>query len=288
MYDAIIIGAGPAGISAGLYLKRANKNVLILYYGVSEIEKAHKIDNFYGFPNGISGKDLYEKGILQAKSLGIEVLNEEVLNVLMNESFRYNVITSNNNFEATTVILATGSKKLTPNIDGIEKFEGRGVSYCAICDGFFYRKKNVCVIGNELYAISEAEELMNVTPNVSILTNGKEMKEETSINVNAKKIKEILGEEKVTGVLFEDGTKIDLDGIFVAEGVAGGANFAKKLGIYMEASKIVVNDDMETNVPGIYACGNLTGGLLQINKAAYEGAKAGLKAVSYINERKVK
>lgn len=288
MYDAIIIGAGPAGISAGLYLKRANKNVLILYYGVSEIEKAHKIDNFYGFPNGISGKDLYEKGILQAKSLGIEVLNEEVLNVLMNESFRYNVITSNNNFEATTVILATGSKKLTPNIDGIEKFEGRGVSYCAICDGFFYRKKNVCVIGNELYAISEAEELMNVTPNVSILTNGKEMKEETSINVNAKKIKEILGEEKVTGVLFEDGTKIDVDGIFVAEGVAGGANFAKKLGIYMEASKIVVNDDMETNVPGIYACGNLTGGLLQINKAAYEGAKAGLKAVSYINERKVK
>ena len=288
MYDAIIIGAGPAGISAGLYLKRANKNVLILYYGVSEIEKAHKIDNFYGFPNGISGKDLYEKGILQAKSLGIEVLNEEVLNVLMNESFRYNVITSNNNFEATTVILATGSKKLTPNIDGIEKFEGRGVSYCAICDGFFYRKKNVCVIGNELYAISEAEELMNVTPNVSILTNGKEMKEETSINVNAKKIKEILGEEKVTGVLFEDGTKIDVDGIFVAEGVAGGVNFAKKLGIYMEASKIVVNDDMETNVPGIYACGNLTGGLLQINKAAYEGAKAGLKAVSYINERKVK
>ena len=288
MYDAIIIGAGPAGISAGLYLKRANKNVLILYYGVSEIEKAHKIDNFYGFPDGISGKDLYEKGILQAKSLGIEVLNEEVLNVLMNESFRYNVITSNNNFEATTVILATGSKKLTPNINGIEKFEGRGVSYCAICDGFFYRKKNVCVIGNELYAISEAEELMNVTPNVSILTNGKEMKEKSSINVNTKKIKEILGEEKVTGVLFEDGTKIDVDGIFVAEGVAGGANFAKKLGIYMEASKIVVNDDMETNVPGIYACGNLTGGLLQINKAAYEGAKAGLKAVSYINERKVK
>ena len=285
MYDAIIIGAGPAGISAGLYLKRANKNVLILYYGVSEIEKAHKIDNFYGFPDGISGKDLYEKGILQAKSLGIEVLNEEVL---MNESFRYNVITSNNNFEATTVILATGSKKLTPNINGIEKFEGRGVSYCAICDGFFYRKKNVCVIGNELYAISEAEELMNVTPNVSILTNGKEMKEKSSINVNTKKIKEILGEEKVTGVLFEDGTKIDVDGIFVAEGVAGGANFAKKLGIYMEASKIVVNDDMETNVPGIYACGNLTGGLLQINKAAYEGAKAGLKAVSYINERKVK
>ena len=288
MYDAIIIGAGPAGISAGLYLKRANKNVLVLYYGEAELEKAHKIDNFYGFVDGISGKELYNQGILQAKSLGVEVKNEEVLNILMNESFRYNVITSNNTFEATTIILATGSKKLTPNISGIDKFEGKGISYCAICDGFFYRKKNVAVIGNELYAISEAEELLNVTPNVTILTNGKEMKEKTEINVNTKKIKEIIGEEKVSGVIFEDGEKLDLNGIFIAEGIAGGANFAKKLGIYMEGNKIVVNEDMETNVLGIYACGNLTGGLLQINKAAYEGAKAGLKAVSYINERKVK
>ena len=286
MYDSIIIGAGPAGISASLYLKRANKNVLVLYYGKSELEKAHKIDNFYGFENGISGKDLYQNGINQARNLGVDVLNEEVLNVLMNEELCYNVITNKNTYKAKTIVLATGNKKLKPNILGIDKFEGMGISYCAICDGFFYRKKNVVVLGNELYALTEAEELLNVTPNVTILTNGKEMKENTTISVNTKKIKEIVGEERVNAVLFEDGTKIDVNGVFVAEGVAGGSNFAKKLGIYMDGDKIIVDDDMQTNVPGVFACGNLVGGLLQINKAAYEGAKAGLAAVKYVNEKR--
>ena len=286
MYDSIIIGAGPAGISASLYLKRANKNVLVLYYGTSEIEKASKIDNFYGFENGISGKELYQNGINQAKNLGVEVLYEEVLNVMMNEDFCYDVITNNNTYKAKTVVLATGNKKLKPNILGIDKFDGMGVSYCAICDGFFYRNKNVVVLGNESYAISEAKELLNVTPNVTILTNGKEMKDSKDIPVNTKKIKEILGEERVNAILFEDGTKIDVNGVFIAEGVAGGSNFAKKLGIYMEDDKIVVDDNMQTNVPGIYACGNLVGGLLQINKAAYEGAKAGLAIVKYINEKR--
>ena len=286
MYDSIIIGAGPAGISASLYLKRANKNVLVLYYGKSELEKAHKIDNFYGFENGISGKDLYQNGINQARNLGVDVLNEEVLNVLMNEELCYNVITNKNTYKTKTIVLATGNKKLKPNILGIDKFEGMGISYCAICDGFFYRKKNVVVLGNELYALTEAEELLNVTPNVTILTNGKEMKENTTISVNTKKIKEIVGEERVNAVLFEDGTKIDVNGVFVAEGVAGGSNFAKKLGIYMDGDKIIVDDDMQTNVPGVFACGNLVGGLLQINKAAYEGAKAGLAAVKYVNEKR--
>ena len=286
MYDSIIIGAGPAGISASLYLKRANKNVLVLYYGKSELEKAHKIDNFYGFENGISGKDLYQNGINQARNLGVDVLNEEVLNVLMNEELCYNVITNKNTYKAKTIVLATGNKKLKPNILGIDKFEGMGISYCAICDGFFYRKKNVVVLGNELYALTEAEELLNVTPNVTILTNGKEMKENTTIPVNTKKIKEIVGEERVNAILFEDGNKIDVNGVFVAEGVAGGSNFAKKLGIYMDGDKIIVDDDMQTNVPGVFACGNLVGGLLQINKAAYEGAKAGLAAVKYVNEKR--
>ena len=286
MYDSIIIGAGPAGISASLYLKRANKNVLVLYYGKSELEKAHKIDNFYGFENGISGKDLYQNGINQARNLGVDVLNEEVLNVLMNEELCYNVITNKNTYKTKTIVLATGNKKLKPNILGIDKFEGMGISYCAICDGFFYRKKNVVVLGNELYALTEAEELLNVTPNVTILTNGKEMKENTTIPVNTKKIKEIVGEERVNAILFEDGNKIDVNGVFVAEGVAGGSNFAKKLGIYMDGDKIIVDDDMQTNVPGVFACGNLVGGLLQINKAAYEGAKAGLAAVKYVNEKR--
>ena len=143
MYDAIVIGAGPAGISASLYLKRANKNVLVLYHGESQLEKAHKIDNFYGFAGGISGKDLYQNGINQAKALGIEVMDKEVLSIQMNENMEYNVKTNDILYSSKVIILATGNKKLKPNINGIDKFEGAGISYCAICDGFFYRKKRI-------------------------------------------------------------------------------------------------------------------------------------------------
>ena len=286
MFDAVIIGAGPAGISAGLYLKRANKNVLILYHGESQLEKAHKIDNFYGFPLGITGKDLYINGINQAVNLGIEVRDLEVLSIQMNEKMEYTIRTSEEEFNSKVVILATGNKKLRPNIKGVDLFEGSGVSYCAICDGFFYRKKNVVVIGSGTYAISEATELKNVTPNVTILTNGLELNGTTDIPVINKEIKEIVGEGRVSGVKFMDDTILDVNGVFIALGEAGGADFAKKLGIYMEKDNIVVDENMRTNIPGVYACGNVVGGLLQINKAAYEGAKAGLDAVKYINEKR--
>lgn len=286
MFDAVIIGAGPAGISAGLYLKRANKNVLILYHGESQLEKAHKIDNFYGFPLGITGKDLYINGINQAVNLGIEVKDLEVLSIQMNEKMEYTIRTSKEEFNSKVVILATGNKKLRPNIKGVAEFEGSGVSYCAICDGFFYRKKNVVVIGSGTYAISEATELKNVTPNVTILTNGLELNGKADIPVITKEIKEIVGEGRVSGVKFMDDTTLDVNGVFIALGEAGGADFAKKLGIYMEKDNIVVDENMRTNIPGVYACGNVVGGLLQINKAAYEGAKAGLDAVKYINEKR--
>ncbi len=286
MFDAVIIGAGPAGISAGLYLKRANKNVLILYHGESQLEKAHKIDNFYGFPLGITGKDLYINGINQALNLGIEVKDLEVLSIQMNEKMEYTIRTSEEEFNSKVVILATGNKKLRPNIKGVKEFEGSGVSYCAICDGFFYRKKNVVVIGSGTYAISEATELKNVTPNVTILTNGLELNGKADIPIITKEIKEIVGEGRVSGVKFMDDTTLDVNGVFIALGEAGGADFAKKLGIYMEKDNIVVDENMRTNIPGVYACGNVVGGLLQINKAAYEGAKAGLDAVKYINEKR--
>ena len=151
-YDIIIIGAGPAGISASLYTVRANRKTLILYEDKSSLEKTDKIENYYGFENGISGKDLYETGIKQAKNLGVDVKKEEVIKIEMNmnnkDNYRFIVTTSNNVYKSKAVILATGNKKNKPKITGIEKFEGKGVSYCAICDGFFYRNKDVAVIGN--------------------------------------------------------------------------------------------------------------------------------------------
>lgn len=285
MYDIIIIGAGPAGISAGLYAKRAGCDVLILYHGESNLEKASKIDNYYGFEDGIDGKILYENGIKQTKKLNINIENKEVLNVEKNNNNEFTVYTENENYQAKAVIIATGNKKLRPNIKGVADFEGKGISYCAICDGFFYRNKKLAVIGNGKFAISEAEELNKIADSVIILTNGEELKENTSFEIITKRIKEIHGEQKVSSIEFEDGTTIELDGIFIALGEAGGSVFAKKMGVLSQNDNIIVDDNMRTNIEGLYSCGNSTGGLLQVCKAVYEGAKAGLDASSYIKNK---
>lgn len=280
MYDVIILGAGPAGISASLYTKRANLKTLILYNDESGLEKASLIENYYGFKNGITGEELYNTGIEQAKNIGVEVLKEEVVKI-ENNIEHFNVVTTKNEYQAKNLILATGNKKNRPKIKGIEKFEGKGVSYCAICDGFFYRNRSVAVLGSGNYAISETNELINIADNITILTNGKEAPEfrADNVKVDTKEIEEIDGEDKVEEVKFKDGSTIKTDGIFVAEGVAGSSEFAKKLGIITQKDKIVVNENMETNIKGIYACGDCTGGLLQVSKAVYEGAKAGLEVI---------
>lgn len=280
MYDVAIIGAGPAGISASLYAKRANLNVLVLYFGESNLEKSSKIDNYYGFAEGISGDNLYENGISQAKKIGVDVKQLEVIGI-ENLGKTYNVKTEAENFETKSVIIATGNRKVKPSIEGIAEFEGRGISYCAICDAFFYRNKNVAVIGNGKFAVNEATELSHVVNKVTILTNGLE-KPECEFEVNTNKISAINGKEKVNDIEFEDGSKLEIDGVFIALGEAGASDFAKTLGIIQNGENIKVNDKMETNVKGVYACGNITGGLLQICKAVYEGAQAGLSVVNYI------
>ena len=286
MYDVIIIGAGPAGVSAGLYAKRANLNVLIIYKEQAGLEKAEQIENYYGFENGITGKELYETGIRQAQNLGIDIKREEVINIQMEEKNEYKIITENGTYISKAVIFATGNKKNVPKIKGIKDFEGRGVSYCAVCDGFFYRNKDVSVLGNGKYAISETNELINIANSITILTDGKEEPEIRSdkVKIDTRKIREVRGDKRIEEIDFEDNTKMKTDGLFVALGVAGSAEFAKKLGIITNKDRIVVNENMETNIPGIYACGDCTGGLLQISKAVYEGAKAGLQAVRYLKK----
>ena len=288
MYDVIIIGAGPAGISASLYAKRANRSVLVLYHGESQLEKAHMIDNYYGFPGGITGVQLYEDGIAQAKELGVEVKNEEVVHIAMTADMTYEVTTTSGSFEGTSLILSTGNKKIKPNIKGIDEFDAKGISYCAICDGFFYRKKTVAVIGNGDYALSEAGDLENIVGKLYLLTNGLEAPETDKYEVITKKIKEIKGDTRVRSIEFEDGSELELNGIFIAQGVAGGADFAKKLGVALDGDSIKTDEHMATNLRGVYSCGNINGGLLQVCKAVYEGAEAGLSAVKYIKEKEKK
>lgn len=282
-YDVIIIGAGPAGVSAGLYTKRANKKTLIIYNNESSLEKATKIENYYGFENGISGEELYKKGIEQAKNLGINVKKEEVIKIDKIKDI-FEVKTVNENYTAKNVVLATGNKKNKPDIKNIEKFDGKGVSYCAICDGFFYRNKDVAVIGNGDYAISEVNDLLPVVNKITILTNGKTAPDIRSekVEINNRTIKEIFGHEKVEKIEFDDGTDINVNGIFIAQGTADSTDIAKKIGLVLENNKIKVNENMETNIKGIYACGDCIGGILQISKAVNDGMKTGLNVIKFL------
>lgn len=278
MYDCIIIGKGPAGISSAIYISRSNLKVLVIGKNETALNKAHIIENYYGFDKPITGEELFEKGIQQAKKQNIEVKNDEVIDITWDND-KFIVKTVNSEYEAKTILLATGKSRNSTKIDGIKQFEGRGVSYCAICDGFFYRNKKIAVIGNGEYAIHEAEILKNVSEDVTIFTNGRELPQNRSIEITnfvEGKIDSIKGKEKVNKIVLNDDIEYEVDGIFVAEGTASSIDFAKKLGIFLENDNIKVDENMQTNIPGIYAAGDCTGGLLQISKAVYEGAKSGL------------
>lgn len=290
MYDCIIIGKGPAGISASIYLKRSNFNCLVIGKESTALEKATCIENYYGFPEPITGEELYERGIEQAKKLGIQLITEEVIGIEYEDFF--SIITNSYQYKAKTVLLATGKSRNIPKINGIDKLEGKGISYCAICDAFFYRNKNIAVIGNGEYAIHEAEILSNVGKSVTILTNGKELPQNRSISelenieVIENKISGIEGENKVESVKFQDRGKLPVEGVFIAEGTASSVDFAKRLGAILNDKDIAVSDNMETNVPNLYAAGDCTGGIFQINKAVYEGAKAALSIVKKLRKEK--
>ena len=290
MYDSIVIGSGPAGISASLYMARAGLKVLIISKNQSSLHKAEKIENYYGFEKPISGKELNENGIKQAKMVGTEFLEKEAIAIKYAENDCYEIIVANQGkdekYIAKTVVLATGVNRNKPNIKGIKEFEGRGISYCAICDSAFYRNKNVGVLGSGDYAIGEIRELLPIVKSVTMLTNGSEYVEyrNDKLDINTKKIREFKGSNKIEEIEFEDNTTQKINGIFIAQGTASSVDFAKKLGAMVDNNYIVVNEKMETTVPNIYACGDCTGGVLQISKAVYEGTIAGLEIIKNKNK----
>lgn len=282
LYDVIIIGSGPAGISAGLYTKRAGLKTLIISKGVGTLEKAEKIENYYGFLSQ-GGIELQKVGENQAENLGIEIKREEVMNISYNENFI--VETLNFEYETKIVVIATGNSRKKSNIKGLKEFEGRGVSYCATCDGFFYQGKNVAVLGNREYAIHEAQNLLPIAKKVILLTNGEQLveKRHEGIEVDENKIREFRGTNSIEQVEFEDNTIKKIDGVFIALGMASSSDLAKKIGIMLdEKENIKVNNKMETNVKGIYACGDCTGGIFQVAKAVYEGMVAGMSIIQYL------
>ena len=253
MENIIIIGAGPAGISAALYAARGNMDPLIINTGIGSLEKAEKIENYYGLEQPLSGRELFERGLAQARALGVRILDAQVVGMGGFDTFE--VKTTVGDFEARSVILATGSRRASARIPGVKEFEGKGVSYCAVCDAFFYRGKEVAVLGNSDFALHEAEELSHTASRVTIFTDGKkpEFSRENPLPVNTMKIQAIEGDERVSGIrlksdvsMQEAGTGADsfvpAEGVFVALGTAGSSEMARQIGAELnEKGNIRVN-----------------------------------------------
>jgi len=285
MPDVIIVGNGPAGISAGNYTARAGLDTLIIGRDQGALAKADRIENYYGFPQPVSGGELVTQGIAQAQRLGARVLSDEVVSVDFDDGLV--VRTPTQSYRARAVILATGASRMTPRIPGVAQFEGRGISYCAVCDGYFHRNKDVAVLGEGPYALHEAMELLPLARSVTLLTHGKEptVAVPDRVAVLRGKIASVTGGDTLERVVFEDGTSLPVSGLFIALGVAGSADLARRLGAETDGTRIVVDENMATSVPGLYAAGDCTGGMAQIAKAVYEGAKAGTAVVQYLRRQ---
>lgn len=284
MSNIVIIGSGPAGVSAALYTARAGVDTTVLTRGPGALDRAELIQNYYGFAAPISGAELERQGIEGAKAVGVKFVTTEAVGLTYTD--KLTVETLDGDYPADAVILATGASRATPRIPGLAGLEGHGVSYCATCDAFFYRGKDVAVVGSGEYALHEVQALLPVVKSVTLLTNGAALTADfpPEVSVCTQKVEAILGEQAVTGVQLADGAVRAVSGVFAALGVAGSTALARKLGAAVEGSRIVVDDKMQTTVPGLYAAGDCTGGLLQVAKAVYEGALAGTEAAKALRK----
>lgn len=288
MKNIVIIGSGPAGISSALYAIRAGLATTVISKGMGALSKAESIENYYG-SGAVSGSELHLRGVENARSLGVEFIEDEIVGLNWNE--KYEIEGKGGSYSADAVILATGSSRKAPKIKGIVEFEAKGVSYCAVCDAFAARGKHSVVIGAGEYALHEADALSGVAEKITILTNGvtegrldDEVFKARGYDVIDLPISEICGTDRVSSVKFADGSELECSMVFVALGVAGSVELARKVGAYIENGKLTVDENMSLGLPGLYAAGDCTGGLLQISKAVYEGTKAALAAISFVKK----
>lgn len=281
MLDIAIIGAGPAGLSAAINARIRNKTVKVFGNNptTSWIYKAERVDNYIGMM-GITGKEMVDQFVGHAKEMGVEIEEGKVIEIFpMGDYYMLNV--SNEFVEAKTVILANGLGK-AKTLPGENEFLGKGVSYCATCDGPLYRGKNVVLVGDSPFAEEDVNYLAEVCEKVFYVPL---YKEEPKVNEKIQIIKDrpkaVLGENLVTGLELSK-TSLDVDGVFIIKEIIPTTQLLK--GLELENQAIKVNNFMETNMPGIYAAGDCTGRPYQVAKAVGQGTTAALQAVSFLHE----
>jgi thioredoxin reductase (NADPH) len=299
LYDVVIIGGGPSGLSAAIYSSRARlKTLLIEKNGCGgQMTVTDLLENYPGFNGGINGFDLAVKLETQARGFGAEIVYDEVTEIKNGDTKK--VITLNSVYEAKTVIIAAGTRVKEMDIPGEDKFKGRGVSFCATCDAPFYKEKEVLVVGGGDSAIQEAIYLAKFAKKVTILHRRKELRatkilqermlsyQNISVMYNTGP-KEIIGEERIEKVTVIDldtnqDKYLKVDGIFVFIGLVPNTLFVTGANLD-EHGYIITDEDMRTSVDGIFACGDIRQKRLrQVVTAASDGAQAAVSAGYYID-----
>ncbi|MBZ2130498.1 MULTISPECIES: thioredoxin-disulfide reductase [Streptococcus] len=302
MYDTIIIGAGPAGMTAALYAARSNLKVALLEAGIpgGQMNNTADVENYPGYAL-ISGPELAEKMFEPLENLGVEHVFGHVQRIEDQGDFK-KVITEDEVYESKTVIIATGAFHRQLNVPGEAEFNSRGVSYCAVCDGAFFRDEDLLVVGGGDSAVEEAIFLTQFAKSVTIVHRRDQLRAQKVLQDRAfanekisfvwdSVVEAIHGNErKVTGVTFKniktgETSQADFGGIFIYVGLDPVSEFVADLGIRDESGWIVTDDHMKTSVAGIYAIGDVRQkDLRQITTAVGDGAIAGQEAYKYITE----
>lgn len=299
MYDIIIIGSGIAGLTSAIYALNNKRKVLILEsqtYG-GQIINSNIINNYPGFLE-ISGFDLMTNIYNQVKNLGGVIKYEEVLEITKNKK----IITKNETYEAKSIIISTGLAPRKLNLENEDKFIGKGISYCATCDGSFYKDKDVMVVGGGNTAIEDVIYLSNICKKVYLVYRRKELRKDVNLTEKVKElsnveiiynsnIEKLNGDESLNSVDIinkdtEKITNIIIDGLFVAIGKIPSGNIFKDLLNVTENGYIITDEDCHTNIDGIYAAGDIRKKKLrQLVTAASDGAIAAIEAIKYINKK---
>ncbi|GGE31028.1 thioredoxin-disulfide reductase [Streptococcus himalayensis] len=301
MYDTLIIGSGPAGMTAALYAARSNLKVGLLERGIygGQMNNTSEIENYPGYAH-ISGPELAEKMFEPLEKLGVEHVFGLVKDIQVEGRLK-KVITEDAVFEAKTVIIATGASHRKLGVPGEEALNSRGVSYCAVCDGAFFRGEDLLVVGGGDSAVEEAAFLTQFANSVTIVHRRDELRAQKLLQDRAfsnekisfiwdSVVKEIKGENRVESVVFEhvktgQVTEQAFGGTFIYVGLDPVSDFASGLGITDESGWIITDDHMKTAVDGIYTIGDVRQkDLRQITTAVGDGAIAGQEAYKYIVE----
>lgn len=295
-YDILIIGAGPAGLSAAIYTARAGLKTLVLGTPEkSQLYKAHAVENYFGISTE-SGPTILATGVSQATKFGAQFAKEEVLNVWAKDELFLVHTDQDKTYQAKKVLIATGMAYKLGGLEGEERLTGKGVHYCVMCDGYFYKGKAVAIIGRQNYAAEEALELLHYTKDITLFSQGKPFEisaalmhrlEENNIKMREDEVVAFEGETLFKSVKFKNGNSEEFDGVFMALGTAGAISFAQSLGLETERTAIKVDQDMKTNVEGIYAAGACIGGLPQLAKEVGDGCVAGVSIIKEAGQKRI-